>query len=275
VSEQGVPIDEVTAKDFIMVRAALVKRLGGANEAIVWSRIEYRASSAKHAHQVGEQLWWAASYDAIADETGLTRDQVKRALKVLVDGGFLLAEQHHGSLRVMSYSPVIAHGAESPDGIPQGEIALSRGQDSPIQKAESPDAPSIETAKTVEISVAPVIALGLERVWAAWPSSRRSTRKVVVPKWAAAVKSVGMKDLERLVVVAEQFGARYATWAPSEIQFVPLLSTWLHQERWTTALPEEGRGKKSTTLNGARNQIDILRARKAGAAAGDQRAVRA
>jgi hypothetical protein len=151
VSEQGVPVDEVTAKDFIMVRAALVKRLGGANEALVWSRIEYRTNSAKDAHEADEKLWWAASYEVVADETGLSRDQVKRAVAKLVESGFLLAEKHHGSVQTMSYSPVILHRAESPDGVvPSGEIALSIGRNRPMTGAESPDAPLFKKKEEVK-----------------------------------------------------------------------------------------------------------------------------
>lgn len=114
MSEQGVPISEVTAGDFIQIRAALVKRLGGGNEAIVWACIEFRcrdASTLKYVHE-GER-WWRAKYDAIGAETGLSAKQVRTAIESLVRGEFLVREQH--SLRnnydqTYSYRPVVIGG---------------------------------------------------------------------------------------------------------------------------------------------------------------------
>lgn len=147
----GVPVEEATAKDFMMVRAALVKRLGGANEALVWTRIDYRASSAKEAHRTDDgSLWWAATYPEIAEETGLTPEQARRAVERLIEGGFLRAEQHHGFSRTRSYAPVFAHLAISPDG----EDATSIWRDGQIDLAKSPDEPLIET-RDVETSLSP------------------------------------------------------------------------------------------------------------------------
>lgn len=104
----GVPVDEATARDFIMVRAALVKRLGGANEALVWSRVYFRVgpdSTVAYEHE-GEH-WWAASVLTIADETGLTSKQVRTAIDGLIEGGFLVREQHAGYDRTSSYRPVV------------------------------------------------------------------------------------------------------------------------------------------------------------------------
>lgn len=137
MSKTGVPIAEATAKDFIMVRAALVQRLGGANEALVWTRIDWRTGS-KDAHQVGDgRHWWAATYPELADETGLTAEQVRRAVERLLEGGYLLAEQHHGFSRTRSYSTVIAHLANLPDG----ENASSKRRTRQMDLANSPNAP--------------------------------------------------------------------------------------------------------------------------------------
>lgn len=271
MSEQGVPADEVTAKDFIMVRAKLVQRLGGANEALVWSRIEYRASSAKHAHETPDgQLWWAAARAVIAEETGLSVDQVKLALKHLIDDGYLLSAQHHGSDRTMSYSPVIAHVADLPDGvIPSGEDARSIGQGSPMQGVDLPDAPSTETSKTGEISVAVSpseqrILVGFEAAWKSWPAARRGASKKALSSWRTAVKVVGLRRLEDLVGRVRAFGEVYATWPASEQRFVPMLTTWLNQGRWTTPLPEQRGPVKATTVDSARAAAEILAARERG-----------
>lgn len=149
MSEQGVPIEEATAKDFMMVRAALVRRLGGANEALVWTRIDYRANSAKEAHRTDDGThWWAATYPEIAEETGLTADQARRAVEKLIEGGFLQAEQHHGFARTRSYAPVFSHLAISPDG----EDARSKRRDRQIHLADSPDEPLYRDIEDEDIS---------------------------------------------------------------------------------------------------------------------------
>ncbi|MFT4281216.1 hypothetical protein [Microbacterium sp.] len=135
----GVPFSEATAKDFMQVRAALVKRLGGANEALVWTRIDWRADSARVAHQTEDGThWWAASYPQIAEETGLTVDQARRAVENLIAGGYLRAEQQHGFSRKRSYAPIYSHLADSPDG----ENAGSIGRDSQMDLADMPDGSS-------------------------------------------------------------------------------------------------------------------------------------
>lgn len=149
MTQGGVPVEEATAKDFMMVRAALVQRLGGANEALVWTRIEWRTGS-RDAHQVGDgRHWWAATYPELADETGLTPEQVRRAIERLIEGGFLVAEQHHGFSRTRSYAPVFAHLADSPDG----QDASSIWRDGQMHLADSPNAPLYRDVTKRETSV--------------------------------------------------------------------------------------------------------------------------
>jgi len=92
---RGVPASLVTAADFMQVRSALVRLLGGANEALVWTRIEFRMQAAvpPHVDQQGN-VWWPATAEQIADETGLSADQVRRALRGLIDDGYLESTEH-------------------------------------------------------------------------------------------------------------------------------------------------------------------------------------
>jgi hypothetical protein len=88
----------LTATDFIGVRASLVAALGGdAMKAVVLTRIYYRADARwREAHEVEPgEWWWRASYQTIAEETGLSAKQVERSVKSLVDSGWLLAEAFH------------------------------------------------------------------------------------------------------------------------------------------------------------------------------------
>jgi hypothetical protein len=93
--------------------------------------------------------------------------------------------------------------------------------------------------------------------------------------FARAVKTVGARQVEKLVLTAEEFGARYRTWAPAEQQYVPLLTTWLNQERWTTVLPEANRGRGRTTVDVARSAAQILADRRSAREGVEQKAVSA
>lgn len=92
----GVPAELVTGADFIMVRAGLVELLGNANDALVWSRINWRCEmETVHTHRGPDgEVWWDASREVIGAETGLKPDQARRALERLVTAGYLECEEH-------------------------------------------------------------------------------------------------------------------------------------------------------------------------------------
>lgn len=241
----GVPVDEATAKDFMMVRAALVKRLGGANEALVWTRIDYRANSAREAHRTDDGThWWAATYPEIAEETGLSSEQARRAVEKLIAGGFLRAEQHHGFARTRSYAPIFAQVAISPDG----QNASSIGQDRQMDLAISPDGPLIETSRQEDTPVVPKgdpIDDAFAAVWDRWPSPRRGTTKKSGSAFRTALTAVGgLRNVRVILDAIDRDVAVWRTWPRSDVQFIPLLSTWLNQERWqpsAAALPRTSR----------------------------------
>jgi hypothetical protein len=92
---KGVPAAEVTAHDFVMVRAALVQRLGGANNALVWTRIHFRcADGGQRFIDDRGVAWWRASNDQIGEEVGLTADQVFKATTAMRKLGFLESTEH-------------------------------------------------------------------------------------------------------------------------------------------------------------------------------------
>lgn len=245
MSEQGVPVSEATAKDFMMVRAALVKRLGGANEALVWTRIDWRSQS-KDAHRTEDGVhWWAASYPTIAEETGLTPEQARRAVESLVAGGYVRAEQHGGFARVRSYAPVYTHLAISPDG----ESARSKRRTRQMDLAKSPDVPLIETSETEDTPVVPrgdAADESFEQAWNLWPAPRRGTRKKSGSSWRTALAANGGPSHADVILDAiARDVAVWRTWPRSDVQYIPLLSTWLNQERWTGAPPLPRSGSRA------------------------------
>lgn len=151
IEQAGVPVAETTAPDFIMVRAALVRRLGGANEALVWTRIDYRVNAKTPPYvDLTGTAWWPATRDDLADETGLSPDQAKRAVQSLVDAGFIEATEHRlgGNYdRTKSYRTVVIgrplDWAESPN---------ESGRNRPMDWAESPNVPLSQTYRNTEDS---------------------------------------------------------------------------------------------------------------------------
>ncbi|WP_137843829.1 hypothetical protein [Microbacterium sp. 2FI] len=221
MSEQGVPREEATAKDFMQVRAALVRRLGGANEALVWTRIDWRAESARTAHQTSDGThWWAATYPEIAEETGLTAEQARRAVEKLIEGGFLRAEQQHGFARKRSYAPVYSHLADSPDG----EDARSKRRVRQIDLADSPDEPLYRDRETETLLAPPEPTATFAEFYLAYP--RKVGKEAARRAFDKAVKSV---DPRMIVDAAHRYAAD-----PNlpDKQFIPHPSRWLNAGRW-------------------------------------------
>jgi len=135
----------LTAKDFIGVRAGLIAELGrDANRAVVLTRIHFRSDERwREALERDGAWWWRATYQTIADETGLSVKQVERCLKWLADEDYLVVASHRveGPYDQTRSYRVNVDSAESGDHSPEsGDV------DSP----ESGDVPSIKTFKTLD-----------------------------------------------------------------------------------------------------------------------------
>ncbi|PZE89961.1 hypothetical protein [Curtobacterium sp. MCBD17_008] len=242
----GVPKDEITAHDFVMVRAALVQRLGGANEALVWTRIHFRCADGAHRHVDAEQqAWWPASSAQISAEVGLSEDQVDRALRALRTGGFVESTEHRlgGNYdRTKSWRPVVQESrgvdsAESRNGARgiADRTPRNRGQ----EPANSRDVPSNQTQKTEEDKN--TLEDLFEEAWKCWP--RKAGKKGAKTKFMRLVLARTVSR-EQLVEAIRTHGAGYEQWV--QPQYVPHLTTWLNGERWEDEVPgpRGGRGEK-------------------------------
>lgn len=124
--------------DFIMLRPALVRKMGGnVVGAMILTRIAYRCG-AQHSADDGHK-WWRSSVEAIADEVGLSVDQVKRAVRALIAGGYLVAkvDNQNGHDRTKSYrvNVLTSQGANSPHR--RSDSAPWNERNRPIEGAES------------------------------------------------------------------------------------------------------------------------------------------
>lgn len=111
-SRAGVPAALVTASDFVQVRFALMRHLGGPLEAVLFSSIEFRTREEnRHSIERDGRRWWTVTIAELAHEIGVTEKQIRRALDNLVELGALLREhlRETGPYdRRYAYSPVIA-----------------------------------------------------------------------------------------------------------------------------------------------------------------------
>ncbi len=79
-----IPHEVLAAHDFTQVTARLVRMLNGnAVAALVLTRISWRLAP------LADGSWWRANFEQIADETGLTARQVKRAVAALEQAAHL------------------------------------------------------------------------------------------------------------------------------------------------------------------------------------------
>lgn len=108
---RGVPATLATAPDFVQVRLGLMRHLGGALEAVVFTRIQYRTQDDSRAWVEHDgRRWWTVTIADLAAEMGATDKQIRRVLELLTERGALLREHlsERGPYdRRWSYSPVI------------------------------------------------------------------------------------------------------------------------------------------------------------------------
>lgn len=272
MSEQGVPIDEVTAGDFIHVRAALVKRVGGGNEAIVWARIEFRCrpdSPVAYEHETSR--WWRARYAAIAEETGLSEKQARGAVEGLVRSGFVVREQH--SLRnnydqTYSYRPVVIAGQiDVPDradeSAQEGTSGLPDWADAPsTEEAEKVTTKNVEAARAETVGqrfAQPLCDVLMAEL------SRNGVKASVSKRWLDDARLLVDRDERdpREAKTLIEWACRDSFWR-ANILSMPTFRKQFDKLR----LARERGGVRVPTVEHGRQVDEILRAR---AAAGDLR----
>jgi hypothetical protein len=133
----------IASSDFTILRAELVRALGGnAAAALVLTRILWRCEGP---YSAGDG-WWRVNRKQLAEETGLSVDQVKRLVNKLVADGHLdeSKQRTDGEWdQTISYRVAIdemsesAHVAISPNG--SGDIAESMRRNRQMDVAGSPN----------------------------------------------------------------------------------------------------------------------------------------
>ena len=218
-----ITLDLLTANDFIGVRAALVRELGNdANRALVLTRIFYRADQRwREAHEGDGRWWWRAKYPTIAEETGLSEQQVRRCIRWLTDAGHIESREfrHDGITdRTLSYR-VITDLSES-----TVDLSESTGQ----SLSESTGLPSMQTVKTIKLVDGERTEAEIDHVFGLfWDAYPRHIAKAKARKaFEAALKKV------RANVVLEGAKAYRRHVGDGDPKFIAHPTTWLNAERW-------------------------------------------
>lgn len=224
----------LTAHDFIGIRAALVAQLGNdMNRAGVLTRIFFRTQKEnRDNHERDGKTWWRTTYQKLAEETGLTVNQVKRIVPWLVQNGYVETQEFRLdgitdrtlSMRVLT---------DSADSHSRSADLHLDGADSHSQG--SADSHSLPSVKKEEVP-------GFEMFWSVYP--RQVAKATAVKAWKAATKKASAE------VITSAAGRYAATVANSEERFIAHPSSWLNAERWND-FPEEKTNPHRNPLYGA------------------------
>ncbi|GAA1209187.1 hypothetical protein F6W70_15420 [Microbacterium maritypicum] len=143
----GVPAELVTANDFVQVRLALLRYLGGALEAILFTRIVWRTRAEDRSWiEHDGRRWWTVTLSDLALETGHSEGQVRRALDALVTRTAVRRHQlrENGPYdRRYSYTPVISDVSNTTDRAAENDASqVSNSTDVPLLiEGENPPTP--------------------------------------------------------------------------------------------------------------------------------------
>ncbi len=140
-----IPASAFGPGDFMMIRAELVRIVGGPGEALVAALLYWRArEGSPYAYERDGEWWWNASQGDIVDATGLTLDQVRRAGRVLTEQGMIDTARHQlKGIQDRSYSYRVVSDTPMRAG-----TRIEAGQSPHVEEGQSPLLPSIKTVKT-------------------------------------------------------------------------------------------------------------------------------
>ena len=200
--------------DYILVRAELVRALDGdAVAAIVLSRIYWRCQGPD-----AVQGWWRGTVDTLSAETGLSADQIRKAVARLKTAGHVAtSKQRAGGTwdQTLSYSVVISETLSAPE--PDEE------------PAPEPDLPLLETLKThtARVDEDPEATRGkgsdyrFTDAWAAYPARRG--RKIG--------KALALKEWRKLTYEQKARAWRAVQNMRGE-ELPPDMERWLRSGKW-------------------------------------------
>jgi len=264
----GAPRRSYQDQNFVVVRMEAVDELGDYNIAGVWQRIAWRAETTGG---------WKVTYGDIAKEVHLTAKQVRRAVDVLRDKGWITAG------RADRFDPTLTFQVVWEDQQETAPAAQTGGRDD-MRVTSSGDLggtsrgalevistfPSGDRETEVETYTIPAAENGNGRetdhpdsfaeFWGLYP--RKVSKPAALKAWVKATK----KTPPEIILAGER---RLMVEDPNrpELQFIPHPATWLNAGRWEDGPypPPPGDRRMATTDQRAAQTADViasLRARK-------------
>jgi len=145
--------------EFISVTADLVRRLGSANAALVWARIEFVCRiSGRDRVEDEDGTWWVVSKPKLAQDIGLSERTVRTTLENLIRDGHVEAKMVDASAwdRSLAYRAIgrlsagRTHQTEKSDA--SDEKGRCIGPNRPIDQTKKADVPYIEEVKNTPVA---------------------------------------------------------------------------------------------------------------------------
>lgn len=206
------------------------------------------------------------TYGGLARKARVDRRTIERLIPKLRARG--LVEHSRGTKsRPNEFTILVPWASGSAD-----KLSGNASTDSPTPGTDSPTAVRVFTDsennhssyRRNDVDVPPVVPAGdavesaFDRLWDLWPSHRRGTRKKSGSSFRTAVRAVGgIRHVEVILDAAATHAEVWRSWPTSEAQFVPSMTTWLNQERWTAEAPMP-RGSRLSTVDAGRAADAIL-----------------
>lgn len=190
--------------------------------------------------------------ERLARMTGTSVSTVRRAVKSLEEMG-ALSRQARGvagggrtsDRYVLNTNRSICTGRGNRSD--EGGIPVTVTAETGHSDRGTPREPSEEPSDTVGELV--------EVLWMMWPTPRRSSRKEVTRALKTALK---VADAPTLIEAVKRHTDVWASWPQSEIQYVPLLPSWLGKERWTAADPQPRDPARLSPVDMGRAAAELL-----------------
>lgn len=144
-------------QQFLQIRPELVRRVRGGNAALVYSLIEFRCRVAGGDRvEDADGRWWRATFSTLSEETGLTVDQVRSALKALQSDGTVEAQKHRvsgPSDQKMSYRAEPLPAIRSIPQMHSGDSPNGRATVREISRIDSVDIPNHHSVDIPNVSL--------------------------------------------------------------------------------------------------------------------------
>lgn len=146
---------DLVGKKYVQIGTPLITKLGGdagaAAMAIVVAGIELRIQWNGEARADGH-VWWKASIEALADDTGLGYNTVRRSLDKLVARGVLVRQRFHSQRNDQTYSYRLVLS----DGEPDTRLPEQPVDNSPSAAPDVQDVSDVQVADVPDVDVAHV-----------------------------------------------------------------------------------------------------------------------